>query len=465
MGRLAASLVRYWLADKAVESGALTVLDSVLRDNPDQEDLYHMAIAAFLRITDSDVAKSDKWINVVVKTLVWVVSRENTSSPLIPVLEELNIISEMDAMKGQLAESELPDHLLRIIQHNTDLLAKESEGSDGHGTQDAEECIKTASDLLLSLLVGEGSMETLYGGGEGAVFKQCVQWMTSEVDSLKVLAALSVGNFARSDAHCRQLVDSGIVESLLTLLKVTLVEGKDVNFTLQHAVLSSLRNLAIPTSNKGRLLELGVMAAVLELKHTEVMAVTFKLLGVLRMLIDGQESAATTLGQDKDFLNCLVDWCAVEEHAGVKGEATRCMSWLIKNSRTSQVMRNVVRAEGMQHLVSMGTSEHLVMQNEALVALNLVAATVLGEAAVSLKEAGLTDMVLTILKKGDAQPELLCNTLTLVRSLATADILKQDLMGSGAMDVIRLLSTEHAHQGVKDAATAALAALEEEVNR
>ena len=31
------------------------------------------------------------------------------------------------------------------------------------------------------------------------------------------------------------------------------------------------------------------------------------------------ETAATSLGQDKDFLICLVDWCAVEEHAGVKG--------------------------------------------------------------------------------------------------------------------------------------------------
>ena len=41
-------------------------------------------------------------------------------------------------------------------------------------------------------------------------------------------------------------------------------------------------------SNKGRLLELGVMTAVLGLKQTEVMVVTFKLLGVLRMLIDGQ---------------------------------------------------------------------------------------------------------------------------------------------------------------------------------
>lgn len=32
------------------------------------------------------------------------------------------------------------------------------------------------------------------------------------------------------------------------------------------------------------------------------------------------EAAALALGQDHDFLVCLVDWCAVEEHAGVKGE-------------------------------------------------------------------------------------------------------------------------------------------------
>lgn len=63
----------------------------------------------------------------------------------------------------------------------------------------------------------------------------------------------------------------------------------------------------------------------------------------------------------------------------VAGEATRLMAWIIKNSRAVQVMRNLVRAEGVQHLVTMATSEHLVMQNEALLALNLVASTVLGK--------------------------------------------------------------------------------------
>ena len=48
--------------------------------------------------------------------------------------------------------------------------------------------------------VSDGSMEKLYGGGEGQVFKQCVQWLEADTDNLKVLGALAVGNFARSGA-------------------------------------------------------------------------------------------------------------------------------------------------------------------------------------------------------------------------------------------------------------------------
>ena len=42
-------------------------------------------------------------------------------------------------------------------------------------------------------------------------------------------------------------------------------------------------------------------------------------------------------------------------------------------------MRQVIRADGIPFLVAMATSEHLVMQNEALVSLTLITATVLGK--------------------------------------------------------------------------------------
>lgn len=40
--------------------------------------------------------------------------------------------------------------------------------------------------------------------------------------------------------------------------------------------------------NKPQLLKVGVLDAVLGVSATDVMAVVFKLLGVLRMLVDGQ---------------------------------------------------------------------------------------------------------------------------------------------------------------------------------
>ena len=79
-----------------------------------------------------------------------------------------------------------------------------------------------------------------------------------------------------------------------------------------------------------------------------------------------------------DVTGCVCDVTGLGV-CDVTGEATRLMAWIIKNSKAAQVMRNLVRAEGLQHLVTMATSEHLVMQNEALLALNLIASTVLGK--------------------------------------------------------------------------------------
>ena len=66
------------------------------------------------------------------------------------------------------------------------------------------------------------------------------------------------------------------------------------------------------------------------------------------------------------------------------GEATRLLSWMVKSSHSAIVMRNLVRAGGVPHLVTMMTSEHSVMQIEALIALNLIASCILGMKVLSM---------------------------------------------------------------------------------
>ncbi len=44
-----------------------------------------------------------------------------------------------------------------------------------------------------------------------------------------------------------------------------------------------------------------------------------------------------------------------------------------------EVIHTVIKADGVQHLISMATSEHVIMQNEALVALAIASAIDIGK--------------------------------------------------------------------------------------
>ncbi|XP_064612236.1 rap1 GTPase-GDP dissociation stimulator 1-B-like isoform X1 [Liolophura sinensis] len=435
------------IQEKAVEIGALELLDQYLETHYIEDKLCNMVLHCVGSLADSEFGKEKVGQTNVAKTLVKVLLSEKGSGNQEAILELMATLAESDDVKDQLAATSLPDHMVRLIQSTNGL----SDSSSQHKE-------KLASDLLVLLLTGDRSMDILYGKGEGPVFLESVKWLLSDSEHLQIAGALAVGNFARSDEHCVQLVSEGIVDKLITLLQQQ--NKKDSNITLQHAVLSALRNLAIPSVNKPNLVKMGVMDTVLSLTATDVSAVIFKLLGVLRMLVDGQEEAAKTLGTDKDFMNKLVDWCNVEEHAGVKGEATRLLAWLIKNSRSTDVMKMLVRAGGIPHLVTMVSSEHIVMQNEALVALTLMASTVLDACLVSLRECEAVETIGDVLKDKRTLPEILCNCLTLTKYICSNDSLREDALSAGILETAKHLALSEDTK-VKDAATALVTVLEQ----
>ncbi|ESO89034.1 hypothetical protein LOTGIDRAFT_228970 [Lottia gigantea] len=444
------------LQEKALENGVLDILDLCLKKHLEDEGLTNMALLTLSSLSDSDSGRDKISESPVLKTLVNLLVEEKVSEHIETILDILILLTECETIKDNLASTDLSNHLIKIIQSNV-----------GKSDPDSQQIIKMASDLLVSLLVGDKSMELLFGGGKGPVFIESIKWLSSDNEHLQTSGALAIGNFARSDEHCQLLVENGIVEHLLKLLQVT---PTDSNMTLLHAALSALRNLAIPVSNKSHLFKAGVMSAVLKLSPIESMAVTFKLLGVLRMLIDGQEEAAKTLGEDKESLVRIVEWCDVEEHAGVRdpiiqkfkvllfnvGEATRLLAWLIKNSKSTLVMKNVISADGIQYLVSMATSEHVVMQNEALMALTLMSSSCLEDAAVPLKEADLAKTVTEILKNPSTLPEILCNTLTLTKTICcAASNLREEIVTSGIADITKQL-LQHNDTKVQQAAKGVL---------
>ncbi|KAI8796867.1 rap1 GTPase-GDP dissociation stimulator 1-A, partial [Biomphalaria glabrata] len=479
------------LQERAVDTNVLSQLNDCISAHLEDNELTNMALLTIGSITESDAGKEAAVKSGLLDTFKQLLDQTGNNEQKDIIVDLLGSLMESETAKDIAADNGLYLSLVNIVNSETQ----------------SPEIIKMASDVLVSILVGDQSMEKLYMSGDGALLAQSVEWLSSDKDTLKTLGTLAIGNFARRDAYCQHLVEMGIVDKLISILKTNVTS--ESSFMLHHAVLSSLRNLAIPVANKPKLLEAGVLEICLSLIHTDVMAVIFKLLGVLRMLIEGQESAAIKLGQDRTFLDCLSEWCGVEAHAGVKGEATRVMASLVKNSRSTSVIQNLIRADGINHLVSMAMSEHLVMQNEAILALTIICTTALGEASVPLKEADLIETLIILLKDDKLPAEMMCNVFSLLQAISTSatpsvppscallactglmpDVrsrlpfffpslpslifglrlhgpngtLKDDILTSNIVDLVRSLGESHMDERVKDAARSTVLLLEQSMS-
>lgn len=163
--------------------------------------------------------------------------------------------------------------------------------------------LRLACDLVVLVLTGDAAMRELYAGGRGELYGMVLkglgeqqnrdkaqQGLADVVDSaadpdLRVTAVLALGNFAREDEHCERMVGG---EDALAARLVKMLPGATGDPRLQHALLSALRNLAIPRANKPLLLRAGLLEHACPLLELDQPPVTFKLLGTMRMLVDSQ---------------------------------------------------------------------------------------------------------------------------------------------------------------------------------
>ncbi|XP_072038162.1 rap1 GTPase-GDP dissociation stimulator 1-B-like [Amphiura filiformis] len=354
------------------------------------------------------------------------------------ILEVISSLAENDAMKLEFAKADLVETLLKVV----DKYAGSNRGAArGRVSLSDEEfdVEKVSTDIVILLLTGDESMRYLFQNGEGKLFMLVLtDWLSSPSPLYKISAALALGNFARSDEHCIKLVELGIVGPLLKLIrKDDNAEEDFVDMRLGHAVLSALRNLAISKVNKPLLLQQDTLATILPLIHMDMHPVQFKLLGTIRMLIDGQAETAVQLGENSAFIQRVVELCECQIHAGVAGEANRLLAALVKHSASPNVMQTIVSSSGIKPLVSMATCEHTLMQNEALVALTLVASTCLGQSVPAMLECGLLKVIKTVLQDNNIPDEVQCNVLTLAGFLTQSETLKGAMKEQKIKEVIQ----------------------------
>ncbi|XP_066454828.1 rap1 GTPase-GDP dissociation stimulator 1-A-like [Eleutherodactylus coqui] len=409
------------LQEQLVELDVITSLVRILTDYPDNDTLVRVVLLALSNLVDLESAKEALSKTTVVEQLVKQLKRAENHERVEIIIEVLQMLAENEPLKIQLVDACIQETLCDILQRLQDSLQTEDMCT-----------MKSSSDLIVSLLLGDESMQKLFDNGRGVVYQNIPSWLTSQHTLLQMTGALAIANFARNDTNCVKMVELGVVHQLLDLLEQH-VENGDV--AVQHAALSALRNLAIPAMNKVRMLEEGVADRIQMLLRSEMPPVQFKLLGTLRMLTDGQADTARILGQDPKLLARLVQWCEAKDHVGVRGEANRLLASLLRHSKSQDVVKAIQKVEGVKHLVSMTTSEHAIMQNEALIALAIASAINLEVVEDAFKESELVSVLHKVLQDESMGPEVKYNSMGLLCSLIDSDDLRKE------MEVVNLKET------------------------
>nr|XP_060624996.1 rap1 GTPase-GDP dissociation stimulator 1-like [Anolis sagrei ordinatus] len=429
------------LQEQLVRAEVINSLVRIMSEYPDNEPLVRVNLLALSNLADLDAAKEDLTKTRVAEHLVHQLQTTNHHEKVEIILEVLQTLAENDTLKLQLVEAGIQEAVAEILKRLQDSSKPEDMCS-----------LKAASDLIVSLLLGDESMQQLFAEGKGAIYQNIGIWLTSKHTQLQLTGALAIANFARNDSNCVRMVQLGVVHQLLDLLEHH-VENGDVS--VQHAALSALRNLAIPVANKVQMLDEGVAKRIQMLLRSDMPPVQFKLLGTLRMLMDGQADAAEELGQDLMLLSRLVQWCDSKDHAGVCGEANRLLASLIRHSRSQEVVKAIQEAGAMKHLVCMATSEHAIMQNEALIALAIASAIDLEIIKEEFKEASLVQNIHKLLQDESMGPEVKYNSIGLLCSLLNSGDLRQEAEGDEIKETLEKLCG-HINENVAKQALMAL---------
>ncbi|OCT99970.1 rap1 GTPase-GDP dissociation stimulator 1-A isoform X1 [Xenopus laevis] len=413
------------LQTQLIQMGVIPILVDLLGVHSQNTALTEMCLVAFGNLAELESSKEQFAGTNIAEEIVKLFKKQTEHEKREIIFEVLAPLAENDAIKMQLVEAGLVECLLDVVQQTVN-----SEKDD-----DIAE-LKTSSDLMVLLLLGDESMQKLFEGGKGSVFQRVLSWLPSNNHQLQLAGALAIANFARNDGNCIHMVDSEIVQKLLDLLDRHVEDG---NVTVQHAALSALRNLAIPVVNKAKMLSAGVAEEVLKFLRSEMPPVQFKLLGTLRMLIDAQAEAAEQIGKNEKLAERLVEWCEAKDHAGVMGESNRLLSALIRHSKSKDVIRTIVQSGGIKHLVTMATSEHVIMQNEALVALGLIAALELQAAEHDLESAKLVEVLHRLLLDERSAPEIKYNSMVLICAAMGSVPLHKEVQKLAFLDVVSKL--------------------------
>lgn len=172
------------------------------------------------------------------------------------------------------------------------------------------------------------------------------------------------------------------------------------------------------------------------------------------MLVDGQDSLARKFLGDQKLISELISWATkTPDMIGVNSEASRLLAWILKNSlksrvteETTELIVNFIKVEGsVDILVNMLVAAHLIMQNEALIALSLLSSfskqkDILNEKLIRANIGqNLSDFIQRITELDRTTNEIVDNLKTFLSILDKSETLKKHLSEHNISEKLKTL--------------------------
>ncbi|KAI9304355.1 armadillo-type protein [Cunninghamella echinulata] len=288
----------------------------------------------------------------------------------------LQVLLDDDNAQQMVATSGNLDQLMLLLDDNAMFT---DDDMDDDEMEKLQEIKRTISKVIVYATSSDDLIDPLYN--DKAFLSRLFEMAKSKTEVIHQTAIYIIGNLARTDKHCIDLVKDHHLELLLLeLFKVT------ENAVFQSAILGCLKHISLPVENKDIIGNTGIIELISPLLDTSkdmLKRNQYLVIVILKILctnnINNSKRLLANENNNESILNAILSFLHRVDDVAAKSEATRVLIQLIKSVWSQpielELRQQLVQPSIVQAIIELiRTSTFPVLKNEGIIGLTVIMA-------------------------------------------------------------------------------------------
>ncbi|KAI8988486.1 armadillo-type protein [Mycotypha africana] len=358
------------------QCGAAEDLVKLLQSSKGDHSSMSMAIKTLDNIIAEDDARRKIATSATVKTYMTLIESLCKSKDYLDDLDLtqnltdtlLQLIMDDESLQNVIYEMGSLDYLLNFLE-DTEIVELE----DKEEEEKFAEIRRALSKITVFAASTDAKMDAIYSNQH--YLSKLLKMAKSTSEIAHQTAIYILGNLARTDQHCIELVEKyGLSKLLLDLYQST------KHATFQYAILGCLKHLCVPKDNKGILGDdncIEIVSSMLDSSNDMLKRNQFLTIGVIKLLCTGSFKNAKSVIENDDILNSILAFIKRVDDIAAKSEATRILITLVKTiwveKDSDEFKSRLIKADILEPIKELiRTTTFAILKNEGVLALTLV---------------------------------------------------------------------------------------------